>query len=368
MKEKVLLIYGGKSVEHDISIITALQVEKSVPKQFDVLLCYIDRDGKWWIGENLNDIKIYKNFQKFGKNLHQVTLVLGENVLLLRKNQKYTKHSHILTVLNCCHGNLGEDGSVQGVFEVCGIGQTSAGVLSSALCMDKSLMKDVCKANDIKTPEYIYFGKEDFDRNKVCKKIKFPLIVKPSNLGSSIGITVCKDESELDDAVELAFEFDQKVLVEKLVENLREFNCACLMYKNEIIISHVNEVTNKGEIYSFEDKYLSTSGKGQEADKVLTRKIKALTEKVYRLFDCQGIVRVDFLVDEKTGDVFVNEINSIPGSLAFYLFKDVSFNDLLNATISQSINNLKEKEKLIRTFESDALKTFEEVAEKVTKK
>ena len=290
--------------------------------------------------------------------------MLGENVLLAKKHNKFVEFAKISSVLNCCHGNVGEDGSVQGVFKACNVAQSSAGVLSSALCMDKVFMKDVCKANGIKTPEYFVLRKDD--DVKVAKH--FPLVVKPANLGSSIGISVCKNDEEFDEAVELAFQFDTKVLAEKLVENLKEFNCACLFYKNEYVVSHVNEVTNKGEIYSFDDKYLSSGGKGEEADAMLSRKIKNLTEKVYKLFECQGIVRVDFLYDQVQKQLYVNEINSIPGSLAFYLFKDLTFKELVGALITQSEITFKQQQQLIKTFESNALESFEKVADMFVKK
>ncbi len=367
MREKVLLLFGGKSVEHDISIITALQVSKNLPAQFDYLLCYIDRDGRWWIGDNLSDAKIYHNFHKMGKNLRQVSFVLGENIFLAKKGKKFCEYAKVSAVLNCCHGNIGEDGAVQGVLKTCSIAQTSAGVLSSALCMDKAVMKDICKAHDIDTPQHIALRKDAYEgedlQNKILKKMKFPLVVKPANLGSSIGITICKNESDLNSAINLAFEFDSKIVVEKMVENLREFNCACFSFRGECFVSGVNEVKNKGEIYSFDDKYLTTEAKNSEVEKKIARKIVGLTEKIYRIFDCRGIVRVDFLYDAKSEKLYVNEINTIPGSLALYLFKDLAFSDILGAVIEQSLQDLKEENCLIKSFESDALKIFENVSD-----
>jgi len=361
MKEKVLLIYGGKSVEHDISIITALQVMNALPEDYEFEFAYIDKKGIWWTAENLKDVKIYSNFEKLASKKRQLSFLLGENILLVKKKNKFVFKDKILSVLNCCHGNVGEDGAVQGMLKTCGIAHTSAGVLSSALCMDKSFMKDILKANEISSPEYIYFTKENYNKSKLLKKIKLPFIVKPANLGSSIAISVCKDEKDIDDAISLAFEFDQKILVEKLVENLKEFNCACFVYRQECFVSNVNEVTNKGEIFSFEDKYLSSSSSTHEVAQSLAKKIKNLTEKVYRLFDCEGIVRVDFLYDEKLEKLFVNEINSIPGSLSFYLFKDIPFKELIRANIEQSLERMQEREKLVVSFESSALENFENV-------
>lgn len=367
MKKKILIVYGGKSVEHDISIITAIQVFRQMPKEFDVILTYIDRNGLWWIGDNFSQIEIYSNFHKKAKNLKQVTLILGDKIVAIKKKNKFIPKYNVEAVVNCCHGNIGEDGSVQGILKACDIPSTSSGVTSSAICMDKIYMKDIFKANDISSPEYVSFDKCTYEHSKskiiknIESKIDFPLIVKPANLGSSIGITVCHDLKELDSAIELAFEFDNKILIEKLVENLREFNCACFQFKGEYFLSSVNEVKNKKEIYSFEDKYLSKSGDNQEVEKLLSNKIKTLTEKVYKLFDCKGIARIDFLYDEKQKILYVNEINTIPGSLAFYLFKDITFKDLLISIIEQSKIDYNNQKRLVVNFDSDALKIFENV-------
>ncbi len=368
MKNKVLIVYGGKSVEHDISIITAQQVMKFLPEEYEYLPIYIDRNGVWWSADNLTDIKIYSNFKKLAKNKKQATIVLGENKLLLKKGCKFSKVIDIYAVLNCCHGNIGEDGALQGVFKSCNLPQSSSGVMSSALCMDKVFMKDIFKANDIKSPKYVSVDKCTYEKSssksvkEVLEKLKLPVVVKPANLGSSIGISVCKDEKSLAEGLNLAFEFDRKVLVEEMVENLREFNCACFNYKEQHFLSHVNEVKNKKEIYSFEDKYLAKESKNQATKKSLSKKIQNLTEKVYKLFDCQGVVRIDFLFDDKQEILYVNEINSIPGSLAFYLFKDIPFKDLLGSIIEQSVCVSNDEKLLTKTFESDALKIFSSVS------
>lgn len=358
MKEKLLIIFGGKSVEHDISIITALQAMKNLPEKYDSIVVYIDRDGLWWTAENMEDISIYKNFSKLAKKKSQVSVLLGDRKILVKKGFKWVESAKFFAVLNCCHGNLGEDGSIQGVFKCCEVAQSSPQVTSSAICMDKAFMKDIFIANDIKTPKYVVLKNNDFDKEDLKIKLEFPVIVKPANLGSSIGISVCKNQEELKDAIELAFEFDDKIIVEKMVENLREFNCACFMFRDNYFPSNVNEVTNKKDIYTFEDKYLTTSTKNQEVSKKLEKKVQELTEKVYKIFDCEGVVRVDFLFDEKQNDLYVNEINAIPGSLAFYLYKDTKFEELLSVIINQSVENNNKRKNLIKNFESDALEIY----------
>ncbi len=366
MKNEILVLFGGQSVEHDISIITAMQTIKNLPTGFNYLLCYIDRSGGWWIADNLKDISIYHNFEKLAKNRHEVTFLLGQNVLLEKKGHKFVEKCRVLTVLNCCHGAFGEDGAVQGVSKCCGVGESSPGLTSSAICMDKAFFKYVLQANKIQTPSFCVI-KPDEDFEKETKKMGFPLVVKPANLGSSIGISICKNPSQLQKAVQLAFKFDNKVVIEKVVQNLREFNCACLFYKGRMFVSSVNEVNNRGEIYSFDDKYTSRSLSFCEPEKQLQNKIISLTEKIYSLFDCKGIVRVDFLYDEKEKQLYVNEANTIPGSLAFYLFKEVPFKELLNCLIEESVRIKEDEKKFIRNFESDALSIFENAMDRVKK-
>lgn len=363
MREKVLILYGGPSVEHDISIITALQAMRFLPKKFDFLPIYIDRDGVWWTADNLKDTKIYQDFNVFAKRKKQVTLCIGKNLLLRRRGNKFVFLCEVLSVLNCCHGRIGEDGCLQGVCESCDIAYTSCDEKTSAICMDKVFVKDILEKNDIETAQYVWFD-GDFDVEFAKKDVKilgYPVVVKPANLGSSIGISVCKTEDELEKAFSLAKEFDDKILVEKLVSPLREFNCACLFYKDNFFVSKVNEVSDKGEIYSFEDKYIQRSVQTKKVDKSFEKKIKKLTENVYKLLGCRGVVRVDFLFDDKEKKLYVNEINTIPGSLAFYLFENVKFSELIECLIDQSLEEKDRKSHKVTSFESGALKIFEAV-------
>lgn len=358
MRKNVVVLYGGESVEHDISIITALQAMKNLPENFDYVAVYMDKKGIWWTADNLQDIKIYQHFDKLAKNKRQVTFLLGQNVLLQKKKNKFVFFRAIDCVLNCCHGRIGEDGAVAGILRACKVANTASDVLSSALCMDKIAMKQVLDGCGIPSADWTYC--DEYDE---IKKIKYPCVVKPANLGSSIGISVCKNEKEFEDALTLAKMFDKRVLVERLIENLQEFNCACFVFQGKLFVSDVQLVKDKGEIYSFEDKYLSTERKIALAEKKIALKIKKLTEKIYKFFDCQGVVRVDFLYDEKAEKLYVNEINSIPGSLAFYLYAGESFKELLYALICEAISNKETEEKRLHTFESDALKIFEEVGQ-----
>lgn len=364
-KEKVLVLFGGKSVEHDISIITTLQMSKNLPKEFDFVFCYIAKNSLWWTADNLTNIEIYKNFDKLAKNKKQLTFAFGEDKLYFKKGKNYRFFAKIDFIFNCCHGSVGENGSLQGLSQLCQVAQSCSDVASSALCMDKAFMKDILNAHNLKNPKHLVFKKCQYvhlseqEKQQIFDEINLPLVVKPANGGSSIGISVCKSQAEFFDAVELAFKFDEKIVVEKYVESLREFNCAAFEYKQNLFVSKVNEVFDKGDIYSFEDKYLQVenSPKKKVGEK-LSKQIQELTEQVYKLFDCAGVVRVDFLYDAKEKQLYVNEINSIPGSLAFYLFEGVSFEELVRSLIVEGLRKEKEKQKLVCTFESDALEIF----------
>ena len=362
MKKKVLIVFGGESVEHDISIITALQTMMFLPKDYDFLPVYIDRDGAWWMAQNLNEKKTFVCFEKNAKNKKRVTLVCGKNILFQVKGKRLKTVCEVLCVLNCCHGRFGEDGALQGVLKGSNIPHTSCDVTSSALCMDKAFLKDVMERNNIPTPEYVCISDDGISEevlHKTLSKLKPPVVVKPANLGSSIGVSVCKNEGELSDAIDFAFSFDKKVVVEKFVNNLREFNCACFGFKENLFCSDVNEVVQKGEVYSFEDKYLQNQSKTKKVETSIKRKVQMLTQKAYKIAGCSGVVRVDFLYDEKQRKLFLNEINTIPGSLAFYLFKGIKFQELIGCLIEDSLFREKKQTKLVKTYKSDALEVFE---------
>ena len=366
MKKNVLLIYGGESVEHDISIITALQASQNLGEIYKVIPVYIGRNGVWQLADNLTDAKVYGNFDRRAKNVRHATLVMGKPYLAIRKGKRYSKFIPVDFALLCTHGKFGEDGALQGVLESCHIPYSSANYKSSALCMDKIFMKDIFISRCIPCVESVAVDLKEYKENskKVLsevEKLKFPVIIKPSCLGSSIGIKVCHNKEEFDDAINFSFQFDRRVLVEKYVKNMTEFNCACVHMNGEEKVSSVEEVKKEDEIFSFEEKYLNGGAKkSQKIDKNLAVKIKNLTEKIYKIFDLYGVVRVDYIFDNDKNKLYVNEINSIPGSLAFYLFKDLSFKDLLNILIEEGLERVK-NEHYISAYDSEALDVFEKL-------
>ncbi len=354
MKKTIMLLFGGESVEHDISIITAIQTKKSLEKNFDVKMVYIDRRGNFWCGDNFDDVKIYADFQSLAKKRKKVVPLFQQYFLFGRKKIK------IYSCVNCCHGGLGEDGSIASFLQICHLPYTSSNPNSSQLTMDKTLTKLILQNANIQTCAYFVLNK--FDSLKTQKKqfnqIAYPKIVKPANLGSSVGISVVQNLEEFEKAIEYAFEFDEKVLVEEFLEDSIELNCACYCVNDELFASSVFQV-DKGKFFTFEEKYINETNQNQvKISPSVKKQIVSLTKKVYKLFNCFGIVRIDFLL--KDGKIYVNELNSVPGGLCCHLFKK-DFAQILFLVIEES-QKRKDKDLMFETdFKSSALQVFEKI-------
>ena len=363
MKENLMVLFGGKSVEHDISIITALQVMKIAEKQFNIIPVYIQKNGKWCNASNLCDVDTYLDFSKNVKKKKEVFLKFGSPYLFVDGRFGMSKLCKIDCALMCLHGNYGEDGSICASLDMCNIPYTSSGHTSSAICMDKIFTKQILDSCQIKNAKYIFFNKtqiENFSeiKKKIKKELGFPVVVKPANLGSSVGISIVKHEDEFEEKVKYAFEFDNRILIEEYLDGAEEYNCACMTIDGEIISSKVIKV-DKGELFSFEEKYIACSEKKPgKCSRKLEKEISKLAKEVYALFDCRGVVRIDFL--EKDGTIFVNEINSIPGSLSLHMFSGISKREIVEVLVKEAKKNAESKEKCIFSFESDALKVFKD--------
>lgn len=368
----ILVIYGGQSVEHDISVITALQAMKNV-KGYDILPLYIKTDGVIVTADNLTDGRIYLNYKKLVKNERQVFFSPGRNEIFLLKKNKIKGFVKPYCALLCNHGHGGEDGCLQGMLEMCNIPYSSSQVLSSAITMDKVLTKLVLEKKHILTPAYVHFNKYEFVHSKeevlskINDKLGFPCIVKPANGGSSVGISICEDENMLEQAILEALEFDDKILVEKFVENAKEFSCAVIKSGSKLFASRIWQV-KKSKFFTFEEKYLRESEKlHDEIPKKIEKKIKDLSKDCYDALECGGVVRVDFLYEEETKKMYVGEINSIPGSLAFNLFP-YPFSDLIVCLVEEGVVKSREKRGIKYAFSSSAIKKYLEFGEARNKK
>lgn len=356
MKEKnIAIMFGGRSTEHDISILSALQAYNAINKQkYNVLPIYISKSGKWFLIKDFSSTTPFKEFNE--KKHRRVFLLNGDNTLysdgVLRK-----KIASLDCALCVLHGFGGEDGTLQGVLETSFVPYTSGDILSLASTLDKARMKEVFKANSFPITDYIVLNSIE-EMSKM--KLDYPVIVKPNSLGSSIGIKVCRNKKELGCALAVAFQFDEKVVVERVVENLVEYNCAAYGYKQKVVLSKIERPLKEGEILSFEDKYVS-KGKSKanskreipaKISKELESEIFNLTKKTFLAFNLSGVVRCDFLYDGEK--LYINEVNSIPGSLANYLF-DKPFSALIDNLIEIAIIKSKDKQSKTHTFSSSVL-------------
>ena len=373
---KIGVIFGGETVEHEVSIISALQAISNIDKEkYEVVPLYISKERIWYTGEVLKDINFYKNFDR-----SQV-----KQVVLYKKNKEFRVKSvdgifnrditWIDIALPIVHGNNVEDGSLIGYLDTLGICYVGSRVLGSSIAQDKVVMKEVMAYNNIPVVDYTWFYDYEYIRNKkeVLKKIKevgYPVVVKPATLGSSVGITYVKSDKEIEGAIEEAINYDVKVVVEKAILNLVEVNASVIGNYEIKKVSSLEEVMGSDEILSFKDKYLSSSkSKGMEAtsrvipariSEELTKEIKDTSLKVCDVLNLSVVVIIDFLIDGKTNKFYVNEPNTIPGSLAFYLWKydGLEYRELLNEIIDLALKEYKQRVKKVNSFESNILENF----------
>ncbi len=345
--KNLILVFGGRSVEHDISILTAISFSSNYMGENKLASLYIDKEGKWFFCDKRLDKNMFKNGTP--KEFVPVTLFEGDNYLYTKTMFGYKKVYKIDAVINCCHGGEGERGELNYVFSRSGIAISSGSSLGLAISMNKAIAKVVFKANNIPSPEYVCIEKTERleERLGEIERLKYPLIVKPNSLGSSIGVKKVKNRKELIQAINVAFEFDRFVIIEKLVENLREFNCAVILGAGEELVSRVDEPVTAGEVFSFSDKYLQKPIKGktkmgqkhaENLPEKLETEIKQLSLKTVKALDLYGVVRVDYLYDTKHKKLYCNEVNSVPGSLAYFLFDKMTQTKLVDklAIIAES--------------------------------
>ena len=353
------VIYGSRTCEHDVSIISALQAAQALNKQkYTVTYIYIGREGNWYTGEALADIKFYERFDPA-----KVTRVIpaGENDKLVLYHLPEKKKlfggagaervATLDVVMPVLHGLNGEDGTLQGMLELFNVPYTSAGVMGSAVGMDKITMKLLFKGCGFPVVEGVWFDRGRWSRERdgvmdECEdRLGFPLIVKPANLGSSIGINIAHDRNQLEDAIETAAAYDHRILVEKAVSPLREVNCSVLGYGDHVETSELEMPVTQEEFLTFRGKYMrNAKGAGGMASQVriipapiseqAAQTVRDLAVRAFRAMDLKGVVRIDFILDEDE-NVFINEANTIPGSLAFYLWepKGVTFSALLDGMV-----------------------------------
>ncbi len=386
--KNIAIFFGGQSPEHEVSILTGVQAYHAFDTHvYKPIAVYVSREGQLYTGTHLAETKEYKNTESLLDKSELVQIKkASDGVYLTSKKTFGGREIKIDCAFLAFHGGTGENGGFQGLCETLDLPYTGSDVLGSSLCMDKVIMKKILSEGSIPNSEYMVALEKDFSKDtkklvtEIESELSYPLFIKPSNGGSSIGVSRAKNQQELENALELAFSFDAKVLIEKEFEHDTEINISCFgLWNKEVRLSVAEEVYSDSEFLDFENKYL----KGSKSKKTVTpsgskgmastqRKIPAqistslqarieeCARKAFIVLNCGGVARIDFLVDKKTDSFVLVEVNSIPGSLAFYLWEatGVPFTSLVHEMVNLAFERHEDKRKHTRTFTSNIFKNL----------
>ena len=390
MKIRLALIYGSRTCEHDVSIISALQAAQHVNlDDYDLIYVYIDQNGEWYTGEKLADISLYRNFDK--RAVVRVIPMGAEGKLRLMQHPddkllpigRLRQIAEADVVMPVMHGMNGEDGTLQGMLELWNIPYTSSGVLGSALGMDKIAMKRMFKACGFPVLKDVCVERSEWKRNRagvlsrVMNELSFPVYVKPSNLGSSIGINRADNKNGLEDAIDIAVSYDRRVQVETGIQDLMEINCAVLGYGGDAMASVTEMPVRWSDFLSFDEKYLRGAKGGAKGTKgapskgmsslsrqmpapispELTHRVEELAVDAFKALDCKGVARIDFLYDKAADELYIGEINTIPGSLAYYLWegRGISFERMIDMMVEYAFRANADRNENVFSYHSAIL-------------
>lgn len=378
MKNTVGVFFGGRSVEHEISVLSALQAINAFNKEkYDVVPIYISKEGRWFTGDALLDIDNYKDMKALEGKTEEVFMkpVYGDYNLYKAKSGLFSKGNpvvkHLDVVIPVVHGTNCEDGIFEGVLETIGIPYAGCNTLSSAVGMDKIMMKMILESDGVPVVDFVWTTDKAWGHTrdtvieKVESKLSYPVIVKPANLGSSVGIGRADNREQLIRRIDEAEKFSDRIIIEKCVEQLQEINCSVLGDSEECRASILEEPIKSGEILSYTDKYMGgtkTEGRGMAAsDKRIpadlpddvTERIREMAMQTFKSLSCHGVSRVDVMIDRADGKIYVNEINTIPGSLSYYLWEasGIPFSDLMDRLVKLAYKRKREIDR--KTFSYD---------------
>lgn len=389
MRIKLGVIFGGETVEHEVSIISAIQAMNKIDQEkYEVIPIYITKDREWYTGEMLKDIEFYQDLSLIKRYADNVVLYCRDGSFVLQKKHGLFKSivKEIDIAFPIVHGTNVEDGVLQGYLQSIGIPFVGGNVYASVVGQDKAFMKDIWKEAELPMTNYVWFYDADYRRDsskivELVSKLKYPVIVKPATTGSSVGISVCENEQDLIAGIDEAIQYDSKIVVEEVVKNLKEVNIAVMGNYEHQKVSEIEEVLSGNKFLTFNDKYIDggkskfaskgavKKSKGMastnrklpaELDKDVRSEVEEIAVKAFKVLGSSGNCRIDFLIDDKTNKVYINEINSIPGSLAFYLWdaKGINFTSVLDEMINIGIKDYKKRCSKTHSFDSNILKGF----------
>ena len=383
MKKQIGVIFGSRSCEREVAIISAVQLMHHADRdKYDVIPVYIDEHGSWYTGEKLKDINAYRPFRPEQSGITKVfpDLSAGSGALLtvskgtgIFAREKVEMVARIDVYIVVMHGLNGEDGTLQGLLELAKVPYTSTGVAGSAIGMDKIMMKQFFRGAGLPVLPGLWFSRSAFEQDRedilgqIEKELGFPVFVKPANLGSSIGVSRAGDPASLAESLELAFDYDRRVLVEQGLDKPIELNCSVLGYDGEAEASPIEMPLGNDEFLDFGDKYLSSGGsKGMASlhrvlpapiEDSLRDEIQEMSRAIFRMLDCKGVVRIDYMFDRKSEKIYITEINTIPGSLAFYLWENagVPYSKLIDRMVGYAEQAFEDKNKANYAYRSNIL-------------
>jgi len=395
---RIGLFFGGQSPEHEVSVISGLQTAAVLAEEnYDVTAIYVSKAGRFYIGNHLLDIERYQDLSAVVGEATEISMSPGPGRALKITCSKSgifssPKESLIDVAFLVLHGGSGENGAIQGLCESMGVPYTGSGVMASSVGMDKIRSKIICRDAGISVVDWVSFsqsqwsGREEEQLSTVEREIGYPAIVKPVHLGSSIGISRVTSRTELDAAIEEAFRYDATALVETCIANLREINCSVLGDSDFCQVSVLEEPIGDGAVLSFKDKYMKPGESGRSGSKLnaassqegmaslgriipadlsdeMTTKIREIARSVFTALDGSGVCRIDFLLNDETGELYFNEVNTIPGSLSYYLWEPsgLPFADLANRLIELAIDRFENRVRRVRSYDVNLL------AERATK-
>ncbi len=388
MKIRVGVLYGGKTTEHEVSIITAVQAMGFLnPDKYEVIPMYLTKENEMYTGAPLKEMDVYREPDLLKRYCKKVVCYNKDGALVLQNKKGLFKKTVAIVdiVIPAVHGYNMEDGNVQGMLETFGVPYTGSDIYGCTVGQDKVFQKQILESEGIRVPKYTWFYDNEYFEDEASivekvKKIGYPVIVKPARQGSSIGIEVAKDDESLKETIEEAIKYDEKILVEEVIKNMTELNCSVLGSSSYMETSVIEQVMGKDEILSFNDKYIGNGAKKGAVKKIsgskgmvsadriipadipekLAKEIAETSKKAFRSLGASGVVRIDYLYDKKSKKYYVNELNTIPGSLSFYLWTPLNkeYDELLDDMINIAVKRYKKKLKKTTIFESNILEGF----------
>lgn len=375
MKKNIGIVFGGNSVEHEISIITALQaIENFDTKKYNCIPIYMSKSGKLYSEEKFKNIDEFKDLENLEKNFKE-KLIYNENKknFLISKKKSFFKGKDQIEIdlfFPIVHGTNVEDGKLQGFFETQNLPYIGPSTTSGVLGQDKGIMKDVLKAHNINQTKYVVINEEEKYEEiiqKVNNMLSYPVIIKPACLGSSIGISICESKEQLKTQLKNTFKYDSNIVIEEVLNDFEEMNISVREVNSKIITSVIEKVGTSNELLTYDDKYLAkgkTQSQGMASlqreipahiERQLIDKIEVLAKQVYKILRCESLIRIDMMIVGE--DVYINEINSIPGSLAFYLWEEsgTSYTNLLDQMVEEGIKKYYKNKNKTFNFKTNVL-------------